>query len=292
MIVSRVLGGLGNQMFQYAVGRALSIEHNTQLCLDVSDFSGYDLHQGFELDRIFKAPIFFADTTGLRDMLGWKAHAYVRHLLVRPALRWLCGRHLVVEPHFQYWHGIQSSPPPCYLIGYWQSERYFAQVAQTIRDDFMFRLPMSAKNQVVAQDILGVKAVSLHVRRGNYASNPKTLANHGLCSMAYYKKAINYLLARLQSPVFFIFSDDPGWVQTNLKINAPIRYIDHNTGAESYNDMRLMSLCKYHIIANSTFSWWGAWLNSSKDKIVIAPKNWFANGNNTQDLLPNSWVSM
>lgn len=292
MIVSRVLGGLGNQMFQYAAGRALSIEHNTQLFLDVGGFSGYGLHQGFELARIFKAHILFADTIDLRDMLGWKSHVHARRLLARPALRWLHGRRLVVEPHFQYWHGIQSSRPPCYLMGYWQSERYFVQVAQTIRDDFTFRLPMSAKNEVVAQDILGVNAVSLHVRRGDYASDPKTLVNHGLCSMTYYEKAINYYCTNLENPVFFIFSDDPSWVQANLKINAPIRYIDHNSGAESYNDMRLMSMCKHHIIANSTFSWWGAWLNPSMNKIVIAPKNWFANGNNTQDLLPNSWMRM
>jgi hypothetical protein len=117
-------------------------------------------------------------------------------------------------------------------------------------------------------------------------------ATHGLCPISYYQNAINYISAQVEQPYFFIFSDDMGWAKENLKMDLPCIYIDHNHGAESYNDMRLMSLCQHHIIANSSFSWWGAWLNASSNKIVIAPKKWFANNNNVKDLLPIDWITL
>ena len=114
--------------------------------------------------------------------------------------------------------------------------------------------------------------LSIHVRRGDYAKNAKTNATHGLCSLIITKRQSLHLSARVKQPVFFIFSDDIAWVKDNLKMDFPCHYVDHNVGAESYNDMCLMSMCSHHIIANSSFSWWGAWLNPNPEKIVIAPK--------------------
>jgi hypothetical protein len=151
---------------------------------------------------------------------------------------------------------------------------------------------LSGKNADIAEQIGRVNAVSLHVRRGDYVKNPKTTATHGLCSLDYYHTAIRYIYETVEQPYFFIFSDDMAWVKEHLKIDAPCQYVDHNQGKESFNDMHLMSLCKHHIIANSSFSWWGAWLNSSPEKIVIAPNKWFANQNNIKDLLPNDWVTL
>jgi len=165
-------------------------------------------------------------------------------------------------------------------------------VASQIRADFTFQLPLENKNAELAKQINQVSAVSLHVRRGDYANNPKTTATHGLCSLDYYRAAIRHVSDRIEQPYFFIFSDDIGWVKDNLKMDFPCQYVDHNQGAESYNDMRLMSMCKHHIIANSSFSWWGAWLNPNVEKTVIAPKLWFANATNTQDLIPQSWVKL
>ncbi len=198
----------------------------------------------------------------------------------------------MVEPHFHYWPGICNVPLPNYLMGYWQSERYFADVAQTIRTDFTFRQPMIGRNHELVEEIGAVNAVSLHVRRGDYANNLRTKATHGVCPLDYYEAAIRYIAERVEAPHYFVFSDDMEWVRANLRIQLPCSYVDHNQGAESYNDMRLMSLCKHHIIANSSFSWWGAWLNPCDDKVVVAPKNWFANSNDTKDLLPFGWATL
>lgn len=290
MIISQLIGGLGNQMFQYAAGRALSILSGVPLRLDTSGFTSYGLHQGFELEQVFFCPVTLATTHDVRAVLGWQSSSLARRLFARPALRLLRNRHFIVEPHFHYWPGISRVPLPVYLMGYWQSERYFSNVAEIIRKDFTFKQPMTGRNSELAAEIGAVNSVSIHVRRGDYVNNPMANRTHGLCSIDYYKSAIKYIADRVCAPHFFVFSDDINWVKANLNAVYPCRYIDHNRNREGYNDMRLMSLCKHHIISNSTFSWWGAWLNAQDDKIVIAPKRWFAIHYNTKDLLPESWV--
>jgi hypothetical protein len=294
VIISQIIGGLGNQMFQYATGRALALARELSLRLDVSGFEGYGLHQGFELQRVFGCAAPLASDVELRVVLGWRATPLVRRILARPELAALRGHALVVEPYFHYWPGIRNVPATVYLQGYWQSERYFAEVTDAIRADFTFRQPLSAANAAVAEKIgEGGTAVSLHVRRGDYVSNPRTNAAHGLCTLDYYRAAVRYVAERVDAPQFFIFSDDISWAQENLGIDYPCHYIGHNQGLESYNDMRLMSLCHHHIIANSSFSWWGAWLNPREDKIVVAPARWFANGGRClDDLYPSGWVQL
>lgn len=292
MVISHIIGGLGNQMFQFAAARALSIAHNSPLSLDTRDFSIYGIHQGFELARVFSCAVTQAGEGDVRDVLGWQSSRFIRRIMARPSLRLLRSPHFVVEPCFDYCAALQEAPLPCYLTGYWQSERYFTDIKETIRSDFTFRQPLSCRNAELAQEIGMVNAVSLHVRRGDYASNPKSLATHGICSLAYYEAAISHMVNHLESPQFFVFSDDMDWVQENLDIRYPCRYVAHNLGAESFNDMRLMSLCKHHIIANSSFSWWGAWLNAASDKIVVAPQKWFANETAVNDLFPQGWVPL
>lgn len=292
MVVSQIIGGLGNQMFQYAAARSLAIAKNVPLRLDVTCFASYALHQGFELERIFNCEIPVATQQDIQAILGWQSCSLMQRILSRPSMAGLRRKGFVLEPHFNFWQDINLVPSNSYLVGYWQTEKYFVEVAQQIRADFTFRLPMSEPNGAVAQKISTVNAVSLHVRRGDYANNATTTATHGLCSLDYYHTAIQHIAAQVSNPHFFIFSDDIAWVKANLEMAFPCQYIDHNQGAESYNDMRLMSMCQHHIIANSSFSWWGAWLNSSINKIVVAPKKWFANETNTQDLIPQSWVRL
>lgn len=135
--------------------------------------------------------------------------------------------------------------------------------------------------------------MSLHVRRGDYVSDARTHATLGVCSLDYYRAAVRYIADHVEAPEFFVFSDDIAWAQANLELGHPCHYVDHNRGAESYNDMRLMSLCRHHIIANSSFSWWGAWLNPRADKVVVAPARWFAGGNRVvDDLFPPGWVRL
>lgn len=293
MIITNIVGGLGNQMFQYAVGRALSLAHGVPLRLDVGDFSQYTIHQGFELERVFSTPVALAEPEDLNRTLGWQSSRLALRLLARPEVRCLRSKRLIVEPHFQYFSGINRAPSSCYLKGCWQSERYFSTVIGTIRADFTFRLPLSSENRRVAESIKAVNAVSLHVRRGDYLSSPKASSVHGVCSLEYYACAINHIIARVKDPVFFVFSDDLDWVKDTLRIDQPCQFVDHNRGSDSFNDMRLMSLCSHHIIANSSFSWWGAWLNSSDSKIVIAPKRWFVDpAIETKDLIPDDWLRL
>lgn len=292
MVISNIIGGLGNQMFQYAAGRALSLERGQTLRLDVSGFAGYALYQGFELQRVFDCPVKTDTSTALHNMLGWQCAPSIKRILVRPSMKAFRRNTFVVEPHFHYWPGIKNVPQDCYLAGYWQSEKYFRDVASVIRADFTFKTPLANRNAELAEQIGQVNAVSLHVRRGDYAKNPQTNATHGLCSFDYYRAAIQYVFDRVDQPYFFIFSDDIAWAKDNLEMDLPCQYVDHNRGEESYNDMRLMSLCRHHIIANSSFSWWGAWLNPSPAKIVVAPQKWFVNKNNVRDLFPLGWVAL
>ena len=292
MIISRLIGGLGNQMFQYAVARALAEKTHQHLKLDVFSFSTYKLHNGFELVRIFEGNKELATAEDVRAMLGLQNFPMLKRLVLRPELVWLRSKKLVAEPHFRYWDGLKHISKDAYLIGYWQSEKYFKSIEATVRSDFTFKQPMSQVNQNIANNIAQSNSISLHVRRGDYVQNSVTLAAHGVCSLEYYQAAIAYMIERVAQPKFFIFSDDIEWVKNNIRINFPCQYVENNHGAESYNDMRLMSLCQHHIIANSSFSWWGAWLGTYIKKIVISPKKWFANDNNVSDLFPPDWIAI
>ncbi len=279
-------------MFQYATGRSISLARGQPFCLDISDFHKYGLHQGFEIQRLFSCPVDIALKPDLRRVLGWQSSTLVRRVLGRPGMRWLHRKGLVTEPYPRYWSGIDDVPNDCYLSGYWQSEKYFKDVAEIIRTDFSFSIPPNQLNTIVADNISNCNAVSVHVRRGDYVSDAKTYANHGVCSIDYYRSAINLIAVHINAPEFFIFSDDMEWAKSHLRMDFPCHYIDHNRGSDSFNDMRLMSLCQHHIIANSSFSWWAAWLNSNSDKIVIAPNKWFAHAATPTDLLPQSWISL
>ena len=299
MIISQILGGLGNQMFQYAAGRALALGLGQPLRQDVSGFEGFAgimEHREFELDRVFNISGEIATKAEIRRILGWQSLPQFRRILAKPGMSAFRCRGFVVEPHAHYWPGIQNVLHDSYLYGCWQSEKYFKEAAPVIRTDFRFKGFLAGQNAELAGQMDKVNAISLHVRRGDYVTNPKTLARHGLCSMDYYHAAMKYISDRVEQPYFFIFSDDIPWIKDNLKINFPCQYIEHNSGTKSYNDMHLMSLCRHHIIANSSFSWWGAWLNPRGDKIVVAPKNWFANENddknNIKDLFPYGWICL
>lgn len=292
LVISHLIGGLGNQMFQYAAGRALAITRGTELFVDISDLIAFPQHQGFELLKIFDCPVRLAERAHVRSVLGWQSSRRVQRLFRHPLLAALRTRHLVMEPHFDYWPGFRKLAPPSYLMGYWQSERYFYDIADIIRGDFSFHTPLAGHNLTLDKQISETNSVSLHVRRGDYVSNPQAFATHGACSIEYYETAIKYVSDRIPAPSFYVFSDDMEWVRSHLKIRHPCCYVECNNGADSYVDMQLMSRCKHNIIANSSFSWWGAWLNGNANKLVIAPRRWFANNTKTPDLLPSAWVAL
>ena len=278
-------------MFQYAAAYSLAIRKGLQLKLDLSAFTNYKLHNGFELYRVFNCHRDIAKYEDMHNLLGWQARPQLRNLLSRYNLMGLRSKKLALEPSFSYWTGIEKLSDNCYLAGYWQSEKYFSDANTQIRKEFTFRQPLNKINTEVASLISQVKGVSLHVRRGDYASNTRNTSTHGLCSIDYYHKAIQHIVTNVPSAHIFVFSDDIPWVKKNLKLELPSHYVDHNRGIDSFNDMRLMSMCKHHIIANSSFSWWGAWLNPSLNKIVIAPKPWFDKKKlSDKDLFPKNWI--
>jgi hypothetical protein len=293
MIISRINGGLGNQMFQYAFGRALAIARGTDLSVGLDAFRGYTLHNGFELARIFDINAHTANESDYRKVLGVRGIEKNRRALIRKRFSWFRGSRVVVEPHYHYWEDAAGLPEDCYVVGYWQSERYFQAFQDLIREDFSFRTPMSPQNQKTYDKISSCEAISLHIRRGDYISDQNTFNTHGVCSMDYYEKALEFIYRQCNNPVLFVFSDDMAWVKENFNFDKQSYFIENNCGDDSYNDMRLMSSCKHHILANSSFSWWGAWLNSSAEKVVVTPRCWFASDRfDTRDLIPAEWIKL
>jgi hypothetical protein len=293
MIIVRLNGGLGNQMFQYAAALCLADMHRTETRFDLTWFDDYQLHQGFELVKIFGMPIPEPSETDYRRVLGWRGCRRLRPHLWRRSVRPFRPTSFVAEPHFRFWPGFHALPADVYLDGYWQSEKYFLPAADQVRSAFQFRQSLTGLNREFADRIASCNSVAVHVRRGDFARDRTINAVHGLSSLAYYEAGIRRILDRVQDPYFFLFSDDMDWVRANLHIDRPCWHADHNRGAESFNDMRLMSLCRHHIIANSSFSWWSAWLGENPAQQVIAPARWFRKEDiDTTHLLPERWTRM
>lgn len=281
-------------MFQYAAGRALSLYRGVPFKLDLSGFLNYELHQGFELSAIFNCAAGIATVDDMREILGWRSHPFIRRQLLKDSLSSFRSARLVVEPHFQYWKDFKNLDKNSYLHGYWQSEQYFLEVADVIKSELKFKIALNSQNENIAKSIKAVESVSIHIRRGDYLSNPTAAAIHGSCSQDYYQSAIGQIADKVNDPHFFIFSDDIKWAKENLKMSDyPCQYVSHNRDSSSYVDMQLMSLCKHNIIANSSFSWWGAWLNSNESKIVIRPQKWFeTNRYDVSTVCPDKWMSI
>jgi hypothetical protein len=294
MLVVNLIGGLGNQMFQYAAGRALALRHGVPLKLDISDFDRFPprkyLLDNFRVD----ANIASARVLGRfdKDPKRWRATA--RRLRARLGGREGATGRTVVERGFP-WQEIPFDPAvdTC-LLGYWQSERYFLPQSELIRREFTHKAPPDARAQRLLDEIDRHPAVSLHVRRGDYVSNPVVQKRHGLCSPAYYTAAVARILALEPGARFYLFSDDLDWVRSNLPIPAPVEYVDLNGPDQPHEDLRLMSRCRHHIIANSSLSWWGAWLNPRPGKVVIAPRQWFTpeSKRDARDIVPPTWIRL
>jgi len=286
VIVMRLKGGLGNQIFQYALGRSLSLSRNTSLQLDTSSFKVDTLREyrlaSFNIAASASDQLPFFATDGRAKHFNTVIQG-IRGLFSKPY-------QIVRENGFSFDPTILDCSDHAYLDGFWQSEQYFAPFAKIIRDDLSLKIPLQGKLKDLADQITSVNAVSLHVRRGDYVSNPTTTAYHGVCSAQWYEDAAKIMEEKVGQPTFFVFSDDYEWAKANLRFNSPAVFIPPSPDGQECNDMHVMSLCKHHIIANSSFSWWGAWLNPNPNKIVIAPQNWFVAGpKNTNDLIPPSW---
>lgn len=286
----RIVGGLGNQMFQYAFGLSLSRLYRSQLLLDCRDFDETSIHNGFELGRVFGVPQPCGSSSEIRRCFGWRGTRTAIKLLSNPRFARFRGSYILIEDSSTSVEKARSMGPHCYVSGFWQNEAFFADCAPTVRKMFTFKSEMSQDNRDTAYQIERGASVSVHVRRGDYITNTRANQSHGTCSVQYYNEAMAYIREVEHNPEFFIFSDDPEWAAANIGDRSGNCYhVTWNTGPESFNDMRLMSLCKHHIIANSSFSWWGAWLAEHSDGCVIAPARWFRQARK-RDPVPIRWI--
>lgn len=280
MIITNIVGGLGNQMFQYAIGRYLAKKNNTILKLDTESFDNYKIHS-YSLNKLN----IIENISDKSENKKFKDRKYFN--LINKS-----NKKHIKEKYFHFNPQILNLPDNVYLEGYWQSEKYFNSIKNILQREFSPICRIQGQNNVILDKIQSCNAVSLHVRRGDY-TNPENEAIHGLCGINYYSRAMDYIVKRVETPIFFVFSDDVKWVKQNLSIPHATFFITWNDKNESYWDMFLMRQCKHNIIANSSFSWWAAWLNNNSDKIVIAPQKWFNSlVYNDSDLIPKSWVRL
>lgn len=296
MIIVRLQGGLGNQMFQYSAGARLAWRHNTTLHLDLSWFT----HQAkgvarrrYELGH-FSIPAHLDGAHHVRAS-GLVYYGRLGKVIAHIRTKLLPNRFTVLRETMFGGHlsDALQAPDNSYLIGYWQSEAYFRDIRRHIHRAFTINMdPDEAKTKTL-REISSCEAVSVHVRRGDYVSDAAINQIHGVLTREYYLRAAEYIASRITRPHFFVFSDDPAWCHENLRFDHPMSVVTNNVSDTGRGDMRLMSACRHHIIANSSFSWWGAWLNPSATKIVVAPQHWFRDPSRaTGDLFARGWFTL
>lgn len=287
MVVVRLQGGLGNQLFQYALGRRIALTNEMPLKLDLSKLTRNRLRtyklSHFKIEAEIATPDDIMKAKGGAGITGY----FIRRLdRFKPHYR----RFWVKENYFHFDPNILTISGTVFLEGYWQSEPYFKSIEKKLREELALRSKPSALSEQIAQTMQNTTSVSLHVRRGDYAANPTT---YYLCPLKYYLAAIAKIKRCVEDPHFFVFSDDPVWTRENLTIDAPATFVTHNRADRDYEDLWLISQCQHHIIANSTFSWWGAWLCSRPEKKVISPKQWsWQPKYNNKERIPEGWETL
>lgn len=284
MIITKLRGGLGNQLFQYAIGRKLADRHQTELKLDISSLQNsshkwtyrtYNL-DFFNINASIAQPSDMNKVVPFINLQKWFYKIGVHH------------PNYYQEPFFHFCDKVLQLSNSLYLDGYWQSEKYFLDIREHLLQE------ITPKKTFFSDTSAFVKSrscsVSLHIRRGDYIQNSSANLHLRPCPLSYYQEATAYLNSIVNSPYFFVFSDDIAWAKINLKLPYPTHFVEGHT---PYEDLILMSQCHHHIIANSTFSWWGAWIGQFEKKMVIAPRKWF-NSNHliVKDLLPPDWINI
>lgn len=277
MIIVRLLGGLGNQMFQYSFGRCVSIKCNVPLALDLNDLKIKHKRSDLMTDREYVLHYFPAVNPTIASDNQIEASRKENHYK---------------ERFFHFDRELYDSIQSGYLDGYWQSWKYFVDNANAIRNDFSFSGSIGSRLNQITLQMCSVNSVAVHLRRGDYVINANYSKYHGILGADYYRMAVNVIKKRFDKPFFYIFSDEPAEAKSIFDF-IDDKYIVSEQTSAAVEDLYLMQNCKHHIIANSSFSWWGAWLSSHKNKIVCAPKKWFGDANHdTKDLVLENWICL
>ncbi len=292
MVIIRIIGGLGNQMFQYIVGKIVSQIFNVPLKMDLRDlYSAKDVHNKFALSIFGIQPIQASRSEYFKFFRQSLFHSKTLWSFVKKLFRIT----YYVEPDFKYDPNFyEKITPNIYLNGLFQSEKYFADYKDLVYSTYQFPDFDDEQNRLLAQKIISTNSVAVHFRRGDYVTNPTYKKILGPLPNQYYYKALEEIQRRVNEPFFYFFSDEPQWIRKNFDLPKNSVVVDYNADENDYwKDMKLMSMCKHNIIANSTFSWWAAWLNKNPNKIVIAPKHWFADDSiKNKHLLPQNWLKI
>lgn len=276
MIYTKLISGLGNQLFQYVVGRQLSILNNSELILDTSFFDSQDL-RSYKLNH-YNINASIANKPQIDKFLYKYSSDTVTAKVLRKIekLQPKYKRSLFKEE--KWWHlepDLYKIRGNCYLEGYWQCYQYYKNLDPVIFNE----LTLKDNNELLNNNITNYitnhsSSVSIHIRRGDYITDTDANKLMGILPLDYYHKATDYIAETITNPTYFIFSDDLDWAKDNLQLSAEVVLVDIASGTKDYLELDLMSKCKHNIIANSSFSWWGAFLNRNPDKIVIAPRKW------------------
>lgn len=294
MIIVKLMGGLGNQLFQYAAGRRLAHRHNTELKLDTSFLSNKQKRctpRRLELEHL-NIKLVIATPFELATLSG-RGNLFVSGF---QRLMCVCGvgqfrSSVCCETVYHYDPRYEEISDNSYLEGYWQSERYFSGIEDVIRDEFTVTSPLNNSNRLLLERIQSCNSVSVHVRRGDYITNLNVAQYHGTCGIDYYRRSVEIMDRLVDRPQFFVFSDDPEWANQNLGFIPGTVFVTNNGTDCACDDLRLMSTCSHHIIANSSFSWWGAWLGNYAGKKIIAPAQWNLRDDiDTTYLCPPTWI--
>jgi hypothetical protein len=288
-VISRLIGGLGNQMFQYAVGRHLALMRGTRLELDLSWF---DNALPDETPRTYGlAP--YGIVAGLD---GWPlvrrrpAAGYGVTGRAMRRLRLEVGK-VMVDREAGFRPAVLGASDGTLLVGHWQTERYFHAIAPTIRAELTLRNPPAGRNADLLAEIRATPSVSVHVRRGDFVSSAATTRAHGAPQEGYHRAAVANIAARTgEAPHAYVFSDDPAWCATHLDLGVPTTVVAHNGDAAPHEDLRLMAACRHHVLANSSFSWWGAWLDPDAGAVVVAPRRWVVDRTRLPDIHADGWL--
>ncbi len=290
MLIVKLHYGLGNQLFQYALGRSLSIKKGVPFFLDVHFYKAQQENQ--EHPRLYQLNQFNVeeniisdnDVSSVINPDFWQRRGTNVESLIKPYFK----RRIVYERDLSYDKNIWDVEDDVYLAGYWQDLRYFSDVEEVIRKDFLFKNEAKGENKKMLDRVHNVESVGIHVRRGDYLTDEKTIELAGVADLTYYKQAVSFMNAKLTNPQYFVFSDDPEWVRKHFDIEVPFELVEVNGQAKGYEDLRLLSHCAHQVISNSSFGWWGGWLNINPDKMVVTPKVWRKNGADMYK--PKSWI--
>ncbi len=293
LIIVKLLGGLGNQMFQYAAAAALARRRRDPFLLDARGLDGRPMEPAFQLADAFGIETPLASERAIRSVLGWRGQRHIRRVVAGRAGRAIRPAAFVLERTPGYSPLLEQAPRRAYLCGYWQSELYFADRADLIRSAFRFARPLTGPHLAWECEIRAATAVAVHVRRGDYATNASSRAFHGTLDPDYYARSAQVVKQMVPDARFFVFSNDIAWARENLPLGPDARFVTGGERAAPARDLQLMSLCRHHIIANSTYSWWAAWLGQHPGQTVIAPRRWFAGLDADQaGFLPRGWLTL